>query len=405
MTDTDLRDLFHAAGGDLDGPDPVAIDRAWRDGTRRRLGSRAAVLGSVAAVAVTVVVSGMLGGSVERVQPTPAVDTPTSTPSTSAPTSTPATSAPPTKGAAPVARPAGHYAGAPVWLAPSVTEEADLPLLPGVVAPPVIDLDTAEAGPIDEPVVALFAGQGEQAFALTASRRVVEIDTSQLDPVTDEGGNPRNPLSYYSLSGDGLGIFFIQNSSLEVLDVMTGEWTSVETPDWLAEGARWMESGRIWVPDVRGGDSAGTVHDVATGTTSVSVIDWVRGWAGPGDGQWGPVAWAGAGTAQAAFLVGPVSGGTLSNPQALMVELFGGGVAARDGERQVLALDYGGPGEGTRGKGCCIALGWLDADTVLFSSSGTEGQRILAWDVGTEAIYRVTEILGPASIVALAALS
>lgn len=379
MTDADLQDLFHSAAPDPDRPDPDVIDRAWHDGSRRRVGARAAVLGSIAATAAIVAGFAMLDpGATGRVAPSPAIDSRTSTPTTAP---------------APRAERAGDYAGAPVWWAPSVMEEAELPELRGAVLPRVIDLDAAEAGAIGEPVVALFSGRGDRAFALTASGRVVEIDTSRLDPVTDEGGNGRNPLSSYSLSGDRLRVFFVQNSSIEVLDALTGEWTTVDTPDWRAEGARWVMTDEIWVPEMLGDDSTGTVHRVSGGTT-LADVDWVRGWSAPGDGLWGPVAAGRAGTAQMAFVAGPIPGGSVSNPQALMVD--------RAGERSVLALDYGGSGEGTRGKGCCVALGWLDRDTVLFSSSGTEGQRILAWDVASKDVYLVSEILGPAGIVALA---
>lgn len=380
MTDTDLRDLFHAAALDLDRPHPEAVDRAWRDGSRRRAGGRAAVLGSIAATAAVVAGVAVLDpGSAGRVAPAPAIDSPTSTPSSNGP--------------APVAEPAGDYAGAPVWWAPSAAEEAALPVLPSAVLPPVIDLDAAEVGTIGEPVVALFSGRSERAFALTASQRVVELDISELATVADESGNVRSPLSFYSLSSDQRHAFFIQESSLEVLDFLTGEWTSIDTPDWLAEGARWVMPDEIWVPESLGDDSSGTVHQLEGGTT-LADVDWVHGWSGPRGGPWGPVAAARAGTAQAAFLMGPVPGGSVSNPQAIMVE--------RGGERFVLALDYGGGEGGTRGKGCCLALGWLDRFTVLFSSSSTEGQRILAWDVGTEDVYLVSEILGRGGIAALA---
>lgn len=384
MTDTDLRDLFRAAAPDVDRHDPAAIDRAWRDGSRRRVGARAAVVGTIAATAAAVTGVSMLDGPAGRVAPAPSVDSPTSTPTS-------------TETGPPVAERAGEYEGASVWRAPSVMDEASLPPLPVVQLPPVIDLDAPQVGAVGEPVVALFSGAGERAIALTASQRVVEIDTSRLEPLTDEPGNGRNPLSSYSLSSDRVSAFFIQKSSLEVLDFVTGEWTSIGTPDWLAEEARWVMTDKIWVPTKLGEDSDGTVHPVAArGTTSASV-DWIHGWTGPGDEPFGPVAAGPFGTAQAAFTQMVVPGG-MSYPQAIMVD--------QAGARNVLTLDSGGSSEGgTRGKGCCVALGWLDRDTVLFSSSGSEGQRILAWDVGTPSVYRVSDILGPASIIALADLS
>ena len=42
---------------------------------------------------------------------------------------------------------------------------------------------------------------------------------------------------------------------------------------------------------------------------------------------------------------------------------------------------------------CCSAVGWLDADTVLFESRH-EDARILAWRVGTRDLYRVSDIRG-----------
>lgn len=384
MTDTALRDLFQDAAPSPDGPDPAAVDRAWRDGSRRRVGARAAVVGSIAATAAAVTGIVVLDGPGGRVAPAPSVDSPTSTPTS-------------TVTGPPVAERTGEYEGADVWQAPSVMDEASLPPLPEAGLPALIDLDAAEVGIVGEPVTALFAGRGQRAFALTASGRVVEIDTSGLDRLTDEAGNGRNPLSSYSLSSDRLKAFFIQKGSLEVLDFVTGEWTSIDTPDWLAEGARWLNPDGILVPDVLGDASKGTVHQLAGGTTT-AVVDFIQGWTGPHDEAWGPVAAGRAGTAQGAFLAGPVHGASISNPQALMVD--------RSGQRTVLALDYGLSGEGgTRVKGCCMALAWLDEDTVLFSSTGTAGQRILAWDVDTPSAYLVSDIRGPASITALADLS
>ncbi|RYC12645.1 hypothetical protein [Nocardioides zhouii] len=385
MTDTDLRDLFRAAAPDQDLQDPAAIDRAWRDGTRRRVGSRVGVVAATAAAAAIVTGVAVLASPGGRVAPAPA-------PSTSP---TPSATASAT-GQAPVARPAGEYAGAPIWWAPSAVEEADLPVLPVAGLPAVINLEGAEVvGSVGEPVVALFAGRGERVLALTESQRAVEIDISRLEPVTDEEGNGRTPLSHASLSGDRLRAFFVQDSSIEVLDLMTGAWTTVDTPDWLAEGARWLMTNQIWVPDALGDDSSGVVHSL-DGETSVADVDWVQGWTGA-DEPWGPVAVGRAGTAQAAFLAGGVSGGSVSNPQALMVD--------RHGDRTALALDYGFGGDGTRSKGCCLPLGWIGGDTVLFSSSSTEGQRILAWDVGTEDVHLVSEIVGRVSIAQLADLS
>ena len=247
-------------------------------------------------------------------------------------------------------------------------------------------------------MAALFAGRDERAFALTASHRIVEIDTSRLDRLTDESGNGRNPLSSYSLSSDRLKAFFIQKSSLEVLDFVTGEWTSIDTPDWLAEEARWVMPAEIWVPTELGEDSNGTIHPVGPGETRTATVDWIRGRTGPDDEPWGSPVAGRAGTAQAAFAsLSLVSPTRFVGPEIIFVD--------QRGERSVLAFDRGPAEEGARAKGCCVPRSWIDDDTLVFSSFSSEGQRLLAWDVGTQHVYLVSDIVGPASITALADLS
>lgn len=383
MTDAGLRDLFQTAAPEPGRQDPAAVDRAWRDGTRRRTASRAAVVGSVAATAAVVVGLAVLNGPVAEVAPAPAPGGPTPKTSSS------------TEESVPVAERSGEYDGAPLWWSPTVVEESSLPPMSVASLPPVIDLGDASRGPVDEPVSALFWGWEGQVFVLTASQRVVELDTSRLEPVTDEGGNSGSPVSSYSLSADGRRAFFVQVSSVEVLDLVSGEWTSIDTPDWRAEGARWFMDG-IWVPDQLGENVGGTVYPLTGGGGTPADVDWVEDVARPGEGTWGPVVTDGASTAQAVFLRGGVSGGRVSNPQAIVVE--------RGADRLVLALDYGGTDEGIRPKGCCVALGWLDRGTVLFVSTGSKGQRVLAWDAGTEDVYLVSEIVGRGSLFAVAGL-
>ncbi|QBX54787.1 hypothetical protein EXE58_04435 [Nocardioides seonyuensis] len=388
MTDTDLRDLFLSAAMDPEPHDPTAVDRAWRDGSRRRVGARAAVVGSIAAAAA--VVSGVT--MLDLGDPASTPDEAPADSSVSSPTSAPTV----TSSEPPAAERAGTYAGAIVWGSPSPVEESSLPVLSVPALPPVMDLDEARVERVGEPVLALFSGRNDRGYALTESQRLVELDLAGLDAVSDEAGNRRSPLSSYSLSPDRRRAFFIQESSLDVLDFVTGRWTTIDTPDWLAEGARWVTPDEVWVPERLGEESSGTVHGLDGGSSSAEV-DWVRGWTGPGDEPWGPVAPTRNGTAQVAFtqMVLPQR---ISYPQALMVE--------RHQERFVLGLDHlDSGGSGTRYKGCCLALGWLDADTVLFSSSSTTGQRILAWQVGTARVLRVSEILGRGGIAQLADMS
>lgn len=287
-------------------------------------------------------------------------------------------------GAVPEATRSGSYAGAPVWWAPSPADEADLPLLPDSPLPAEIDLDAVPAGEVGEPVIGLFGGRRDEAFVLTVTGRVVRLGAPRLDRVADEDGNVRSPVSSYGLSPDGRRAFFIQESSLEVRDFLTGEWTTIDTPDWVAEGARWSDDDEIWVPTRLGETSAGTIYSL-DGDAVAADVDWVQAWSAPGDQPFGPVASAPDSTAQASFLNGPVRGGTVGNPQAFL--------ASRGTDRSVLALDFSSE-EGARPKGCCLALSWIDDDTLLFSSASDHGQRLLAWDVGTPRLYLVSEVRG-----------
>jgi len=51
-------------------------------------------------------------------------------------------------------------------------------------------------------------------------------------------------------------------------------------------------------------------------------------------------------------------------------------------------------GETGRVKGCCTVLGWADGRTVLYESRGVHGRWVLAWDVTTGTVSRVTQVVG-----------
>lgn len=51
-------------------------------------------------------------------------------------------------------------------------------------------------------------------------------------------------------------------------------------------------------------------------------------------------------------------------------------------------------GQTGRFKGCCTVLGWADGHTVLYESRGVHGRWVLAWDVGTGTVSRVTQVVG-----------
>lgn len=277
------------------------------------------------------------------------------------------------------------YRGARVWEAPPAEAELDLPRWTEPSLPEVLDLTAAGEGLPGTPVRGLLT-EDWRVFALSGTGTLSELDVSRLDPVSDEGGNRLNPVSPYSLSPDGERAFFVQESSLEVLELGTGRWRTLDTPDWLAEGARWVTADEIWVPEELGSRGAGTLHGL-DGSLSQADVRWAG--LGAGEDAWGAVASNGDRIAQTRFLAGPVDGTGVSNPEAVVV---------RTGEREEM-LTMWPAATAPRNKGCCEVLGFLDDDAVLFASKSSEGYRLLAWRVGTADVYLVSRFAGPGALI------
>jgi hypothetical protein len=375
MTDHDLRDLLHDRVADLTGPDLSAT--AWQRAARLRRRRRATVTGGVAAAVVVVAVV------VASVDDRTGGDRDGAPPASSLPSGSPA----PDRGSGvPQATQMADYRGAAVWEAPPPEDELALPRWPEPSLPEVIDPDAATAGVPHAPARGLVA-DGRRVFALGEGGVLFELDLARLARVSDEGGNRLSPVTAYSLAPDGRHAFFVQESSLEILDLVTGRWRTLDTPDWLAEGARWTSNDEIWVPDTLSSPRSGTLHHLDGIVSQAQELGVGRDF---GEETWGPAIAAGNRVAQAMFLAGPVDGTGVSNPEAVVVET--------DGLYDVLTM---WPlGTATRQKGCCEVLGFLDDDTVLFASQSSEGSRLLAWRVGTPEVFLVARFTGWATLVA-----
>ena len=382
MSDQDLRDLLQERVADLTTADLAAtalVETAWRDATRVRTRRRTTAVASAAAAVLAV--AGVVAITGDR-----SAEDPGGGPATSVPSPSGGSPAVPE---APTATRMDDYRGAAVWEAPPAEAELDLPRWTEPSLPEVLDLGTASPGLPGTPVRGLLT-EDWRVFALSATGTVTELDVARLDPVSDEGGNRLNPVSAHSLSPDGARVLFIQESSLEVLDLATGRWQTIDTPDWLAEGARWVTTDEIWVPDALGSRGAGTSYGL-DGTVSQAHVRWLElDFGEENEGGSGVVATSRDRVAQTMFLAGPVDGTGVSNPEAVVV---------RTGAR-VDILTMWPLATATRQKGCCEVLGFLDADTVMFASKSTEGYRLLAWSVGTEDVYLVSRLAGPGALVA-----
>lgn len=382
MSQSELRELLHDRVADETTVDLSA--RAWRTGRAIRRRRSMAVVGGVGAGAVAV--SGIVAW-VDSTPTAPASGGPTfaaSSSTTDLPTTAPT---PDVLHQDPSPRHGPRYQGADTWWLGGLADESRLPVLDGTGLPREIDL-SPDLEPVETgPVVALLGvvpdGPLARVTAVGTDGQSRSLDVARLRPVADEQGNTIAPLVSESLSPDGERVFFVQERSLEVYTFATGEWTSIETPAYRAEAARWFGDTELWVPDEQGGTS-GTSHDLDTGRTSPVLIKSGATHLDHRGGEgFGPVVGTDDAVAQAVFLSENATspdGTTYGGLDAVSVTVRG----------RTLLLVLDGPGE--RWKGCCPAVGMID-DTVLFESR-SEQARVLAWDAGTERVRQVTRIVG-----------
>ncbi len=362
MTTEKLRDLLHEQVADVTTTDLSVV--AWRDGQRIRRRRSIAVVGGTAAAALAVAAGvNVLGDEPGRGTTGPTTSTPTPT-SESTPTPS---------------GPDGRYAGVPLWVAPRVAEEAALPRLEGTGLPSEIDLSPGppSAAGIDRAVAVLGVwpdGDLSRVVAVGADGGSYDVALDgQVEGVRDEQGNRISALTSEGLAPQGSRVFFIQERSLEVYDFQSGEWTSIATPPFLAEGARWLSETEIWVPDRLGQPRSGTSYDVGGGDPMVSMVKWVgMTWEGEGE-AFGPLAATSDGMAQSYFL----SDGT----DAVVAQ-----VGDATDVLRFAPLDE-------RWKGCCPVVGWSTPDTLVVESRSADA-RVLAWRVGSHDVRLVSTIVG-----------
>jgi hypothetical protein len=375
MTDQRLRELLEERVADLSATDLVSD--AWDRASAVRRRRRALVGVTVAVVAIVGATTAVVAGNRGVAPPPPAT-------SSTAP------------GPVPQAERAGEYAGVPVWWAPSVADEPDLPALTSTALPPEIDL-SGPNGPVPAGTraVALFqswdeGGQGA-VTVVAADGGQYSVDVSRLTTMADETGNTSSPASQDSLSPDGRYAFFAQERSLEVYDFGAAGWHSIHTRRWSALGAQWSVDGTtILLRDYSyssphydvyspAGQRVGSTRD-AKGQASGSRA---------GDEPYGPTAWSrGAWGARGMYLKGPIGGIQSVDGIGIVDGTLSGHALAPP--PPILAMR---PESGGRWVQCCPVVGWIGNHTVVFESRSNDG-RILAWRVGTPHVYRVSDIRG-----------
>ncbi|THV12088.1 hypothetical protein E9934_12060 [Nocardioides caeni] len=409
MSEQSLRDLLRDRAAEVEEADlaGAAWARARRTRQRRVTAVASAAVVAVVASGAAVVATGG-GDGPGPTSPTPQTTTPP------VPTATAGT------GPVPHAVRAGRQHGAEIWWAPEKSAEVALPVRDVDGVPETIDLSAGapphRPGMTATAAFTVLAEDGQERVVLLGSdASTYSLDTSRLDPVADEGGNRFVSLGDQGLAPDGRHVFFRQVSSLEVYDLMTGKWTSIDTPDWVAEGARWQiesaaaglggeppaaDAATIWVPEVLGEeDGPGTVYRPSGQGLRTDWIAHYDLWEAAGAEPYGPQALDPLGIHLSGF--GPATAQQMF-PTVELVDPDGARVMGADvvvtrdqsfSNLSVLVLPFGGA-DGARWNACCPVVGWLGGpETVLLESHGNEW-RVLGWDVGTRRLWRVTEVVG-----------
>lgn len=252
-------------------------------------------------------------------------------------------------------------------------------------------------------------------YVLGADGRVRELDTVDLDFVPDPGGNLSFPLRPTSLSPDGLAAAFPQRGRVVLVDLTTGQVQVHDVPTYV-EHVVWVpgpvgrpllvgDERKMFVLTLTGdlaslrhaGDVPLTPRDVAAMSGTDLTIAELRDptqdqpaavrtwWREPAGESERPImttpdleimAWSGRGwsrgpnVARSAFLRTPTG----------------------EGEHAMAVVDHGS-GEvvrwlrftGSRRKGCCQPLGWLDDATVLLA---TDLEGVVSWNLSTGELLR-----------------
>jgi hypothetical protein len=399
----DVQLLLEEASADVAEPD--LADRVWADATvisRRR--RRATAATGVAAV-LGLVVAGVIAGprvnrSNEQVAPSPQ-------PLPSATISVPS---------------AGTIDGTPYWLGPEPGGEPYLnrvaSVLGDALAVPDGTLDDLRLRPVRQIAAVLLrkvpGAERYRPVVRSLSGRWAE-SAIELVPTKDAAGNSGVPLDTTAVSPTGSLVAFAQPGKVIVLDTANSRVDEIPVPSATIEDVAWMPTGDRLV--VAG---AGAAFRVVAGTTATGEQRVVRiGAAADPSALTAPLALdreSGGETLVAYDLDGrgriaqrpvlPVtqwSGATFSSgalaarafvPQ-LVPQLDRGaqGVAvveAREGATAKLMMMPDGLKEvRTGGNG---VLGWYDDHTVLFESRTADDAWILAWNVLSGQLLRVTEL-------------
>ncbi|HET8766229.1 MAG TPA: hypothetical protein VFM86_02790 [Pedococcus sp.] len=400
MTDRDLGALLQRVSADLIEVD--LVEDAWGAALQERARRRRAVTGGVGALAagVLAVAALQLTGGGPAHPPRYTVTTP------------------PTTGTL------GDRT--PYAVLPLEGVEGGLPLfeagLPQVVDAygPSTPLSTLAGPPRDVVAVVLRRdGGGYRPVLVTAAGEQVVVDRLLLSPTRDRAGGDGVPLGPRAF-GSGRYVVFPQPGKVVRLDVRGGSVTSYAVPSPYVDSAAWgaaagevrvRAADRAWtidtsapgavaVPADASVPDGATALELAPGTQSLRVARFdatshavvgERSVAAPATELWGPTVASAQWVATGAFLDQDLTYPLIRRGNG---PIYQGLVAVRPdtGSVTVLAAPENPDGQVGRVTRCCSVLGWADAHTALVQTVGAHGSWVLAWDVESGRVMRVTRI-------------
>lgn len=400
MTDRDLSALLERATEDV-----VELDfaqQAWDAALAQRRHRRRRLLTGVGAVAAAAlaVTAVQLGGSSRDRPPEPAVTTPATTGTLADRTAYAVMPLEGKEGAL------GQFdVGLPSDIDPWAKVTSLSVRLRSGALPAVLAVYLRPVGDDYEPVLVLASGES------------VAVDRLRLVATRDGGGNAGSPLGARAVTG-GADIVFAQPGKVVRLDARTGKVTTYPVPSQTIQSAGWTRSGKTIV--VRSEDRAWTIDPAQGGTAEVAdpgsddgrfqlgaTADTrslgIRWFADDGSPQgqrsvgspvtelWGDTVgtdtWAASGAFYDQNLTSPlIRRGNGPIYQGLVA------VEAQRGPATILVAPESPDGQTGRFKGCCSVLGWADDETVVFQTAGSHDSWLLAWNVRTGVVYKVTRI-------------
>lgn len=279
-----------------------------------------------------------------------------------------------------------------------------------------------ERGVLAEAAMVFLRGEPDGSLhpvIVTPDGALLEADELVLKPAVDDDGNRVNPLSTAGVTPDGHRIAFAQPSEVVILDVTTGEVQRIPVPSKGLEDVGWgigrvgliaSDSGGSWfidaetaaVSELPARASAGHYRLVADLQKQRPMA--LQTWNAYGEQSAEPLALGytfgqvtGAtvasleGRAATSVFVDPRTFGEVATTARLRDAIF---VVQADVPSTRTILAFPDQGSASRAIVCCTPLAWAGGSRLLYLSTHSRANWIMAWDTIGGDVRGVTRVTG-----------